>query len=89
MSKARFELNIAGLRELMKSGAMQAHLDQAGAAVASAAGSGYGHRTHLGSYTAICNVYPDTAEAAKENYEKNTLLKAAGSLGLPQRKGSA
>lgn len=78
----KFELNLRGLNELMKSAAMQAHLTQAGNAVAAAAGDGYEARTHLADYVAITNVYPATREAARENYEDNTLLKALGSVGL-------
>ena len=77
-----FELNIAGLNELMKSAEMQGILEQAGNAVASAAGGDYGVRVHEADWVAIANVYPDSAEAAKDNYENNTLLKATQSTGL-------
>lgn len=83
--KVVFKLDIGGLRELMKSGEMQGALDEAGSAVASTAGDGYGYRTHIASYVAICNVYPETKEAAKDNYENNTLEKALDSVGLPRR----
>ena len=43
--KVVFKLDIGGLRELMKSGEMQAALDEAGSAVASAAGDGHGRRS--------------------------------------------
>ena len=71
-----FELNLPGLNELMKSPEMQAVLTQAGNAVASAAGGDYGVRTHVASFVAIANVYPDSAKAAKDNFENNTLVKA-------------
>ena len=83
--KVEFKLDINGLRELMKSAEMQGALEEAGQSVASAAGGDYGHRVHVASYVAICNVYPDTKEAAKDNYENNTLEKALGSAGLPRR----
>ena len=79
---ANFKLNLAGLNELMKSPEMQAHLDEAGAAVANAAGEGYGYRTHVASYVAITNVFPTTREAAIDNLENNTLEKAIRSAGL-------
>ena len=84
--KVVFELNINGLRELMKGDEMQAILDSAGSAVAHSAGGDYGYRTHVADYVAICNVYPETKEAAKENYEDNTLLKALSSSGLKMGK---
>lgn len=84
-SDVEFKLDINGLRELMKSPAMQAQLESAGQAVASAAGEEYGTRVHTASFVAICNVYPDSAKAAEENYEENTLLKALGSVGLSMK----
>jgi hypothetical protein len=81
-SNCKFELNLPGLNELMKSGEMQSALQAAGDAVARSAGEGYGVRVHQASFVAIANVYPETREAAKKNYENNTLLKGLGSAGL-------
>lgn len=86
MAKVEFELNLSGLNELMKSPEMQSALDEAGAAVAQAAGAEYAHRVHTASFVSIANVYPDSKEAAKENYETNSLLKAIGSVGLSMSK---
>ena len=86
MSETKFELNLAGLNELMKSDEMVNALEAAGEAVASAAGADYAHRVHQASFVAICNVYPDSKEAAHENFSENTLLKAIGTVGLPQTK---
>lgn len=82
----KFELNLKGLQELMKSEEMQQALSEAGAAVANAAGKEYAHREHIASFVAISNVYPDSKEAAHENFKDNTLLKALGSVGLPMSK---
>ncbi len=84
--KVEFELDINGLRELMKGPEMQAVLQEAGDAVASGAGGDYGVRVHVADYVAIANVFPESKEAAKDNYENNTLLKALGSAGLSMRK---
>lgn len=86
MAEVDFELNIAGLQELMKSAEMQSALSEAGAAVVGAAGGDYGYRVHVGDYVALCNVYPESQEAVKELYETNSLLKAAGSVGLAMSK---
>ena len=86
MAKVEFELDINGLRELMKGPEMQSALQEAGDAVASSAGGDYGVRVHVADYVAIANVYPDSQEAAKDNYENNTLLKALGSAGLKMGK---
>lgn len=82
MSNVKFEFNLSGLRELMKSGEMQASLQEAGSAVASATGQSYGTDTHVAPYTAVCTVYPATQEAGLDNYLNNTLLKAMGASGL-------
>ena len=90
MSNIKFKLDINGLRELMKSGEMQEVLQEAGNAVAShgssMSGENYGTRVHTASYVAICTVFPDSDEARQDNYEKNTVLKALGSSGLPMSK---
>lgn len=82
MAKVDFKLNLAGLNELMKSGAMQAHLRSAGAAVANAAGGEYEHRTYVIRWVAVENIFPASAKAASQNYKENTLMKALGSAGL-------
>lgn len=86
MADTKFELNLSGLNELMKSPEMEAALEEAGQAVANAAGGEYAHSVHQANFVAICNVYPDSKEAAKENYEENTLLKALGQVGLSMTK---
>lgn len=85
MSNAEFELNLAGLNELMKSPEMQRQLQQAGDAVAMAAGGDYGVRVHVANFVAIANVYPNSKKAAWDNYENNTLLKAVHSVGLGRK----
>ena len=84
--KIKVKLNMPGLNEIMKSPEMQSHLEAAGQAVANAAGEGYGVRVHVANFVAIANVYPDSKEAAKENYEANTLVKALSSAGLKMSK---
>lgn len=84
--KVEIELNLRGLNQLMKSPEIQAQLQKAGDAVAAAAGKGYGTRVHDANFVSIANVYPDTKEAAHDNYKNNSLLKAIGSVGLKTRK---
>ena len=85
-SDVAFKLNLQGLNELMKSAEMQAVLDEAGRAVANVAGDGYTTTGRTGQYIGFSNVYPEDKQAAKDNYENNTLLKALGSVGLRQTK---
>ena len=86
MADVKFVLNLPGLNELMKSPEMQDALLEAGRAVAGSAGSDYAAEVHTANWIAISNVYPDSKRAAHENFKKNTLLKALGSVGLPMRK---
>lgn len=85
MAKANFELNLQALNELMKSAEMQAHLGRAGAAVASAAGGEYDHKTYVINWVAVENIFPASEKAAHDNYQNNTLLKALGSVGLSSK----
>lgn len=85
MADIKFKLNLKGLNELMKSDEMVAALDKAGEVVARKAGSGFSKRTHQASWVAICNVFPDSKEAAKDNYENNSLIKALSSAGLSMK----
>lgn len=86
----RIEINPQGVAELFKSAEVQSFLQEAGEAVAARAGSMSGERyaasVHNAGFTAICNVYPDSEGAARDNSTNNTLLKAAGDLGMPQTK---
>lgn len=85
-NSVKFKLNLPGLNELMKSPEMQDALLEAGQAVAQSAGSDYAAEVHTASWIAISNVYPDSKQAAHENFKDNTLLKAIGSVGLKQTK---
>lgn len=83
MSKSfGFELNLAGLNELMKSPEMQAVTEAAGKAMAQTAGDGYTTKTHVASFVAITSVYPETEAANQDNLQNNTMLKAAQASGL-------
>lgn len=80
--EVEFVLNLPGLNEIMKSGAMQSILSTAGRRVASSAGEGFDSEVGIGSYAAIGNVYPTDAESAWKSYRENALVKALGSSGL-------
>lgn len=87
VKNVRFELNLQGLNELMKSSEMQSALMTAGNAVAKSAGKEYAVRVHEASWVAIANVYPNSKDSAKDNASNNTLLKGLGSAGLSMKKG--
>lgn len=86
-----FQLNMAGLNELMKSDAMKEVLQEAGEYVANSAssmtdGEPYGVNVHDAQWVSIANVYGDSDVAKRRNYEENILLKALSSSGLPLTK---
>lgn len=84
--KVKFELNMKGLNDLMKSSEMQSVLLEAGQSVAEAAGSGFEAEVHQADFTAISNVYATDHQSRKQNLEDNTLLKAVSTVGLPTHK---
>ena len=86
MSKVKVEINLPGINAMMKSPPIASALQNAGNAVARAAGEGFDARTHQASWVAIANVYADTKEAKKANRDDNVLLKAVGAVGLPTTK---
>lgn len=71
----KFELNEAGVQELLKSESIMAAVESAAAAKAAQAGEGYTYTVRVGAKRAYANVYPDTKESAKDNYKNNTLEK--------------
>lgn len=90
MTNIEFDLDIDGLRELMKSSEMQQILNETGSAVAANAsgisgGESFDHAVRTADYTAIGTVFPETKEAAQATYQQNVLEKALS--GLPRTKG--
>lgn len=86
MANVKVKLNLPGLNELMKSPEITQAVLEAGQAVAQAAGPDYAAEVHTANWISISNVYPDSKQAAHENFSDNTLLKAIGAVGLKQTK---
>lgn len=81
MAKVKFELNLAGLNELMKSTEMAEVLNIAADQIVAKCGEGYEvERAHPISFVGIASVRADTIEAKVDNRKNNTILKAAGSV---------
>lgn len=76
MSKMKFELNKAGVSELLKSPEMKALLNSYAVAAANRAGEGYASEVHTGQKRAYANIFADTPSARKDNWDNNTLLKS-------------
>lgn len=89
MNKVEFELDINGLRELMKSSEMQEILREIGIDVANKAsmisgGEDYGYDNHIANYVAIETIFPQSEAAAKACFQDNVLDKSLD--GLPRKK---
>ena len=94
MSKTKVVLSLADVNELMRSAEIQEHIQAAGEAVAAQAaamsgGEAFEAGTHLANWVAITNVYPASQQAAHDNFQNNTLLKAVGAVGLYTSKSTA
>ncbi len=79
MSKMRFKLNRAGVRELLKSPEMQAVLTDKAKGIRNRAGNGYESNVYVGITRANAMVYTDTIQAIRDNLKNNTLSKAVKS----------
>ncbi|HFR3839589.1 TPA: hypothetical protein ACHWA0_001084 [Streptococcus suis] len=79
MSKMRFKLNRAGVRELLKSPEMQAVLTDKANGIRNRAGDGYESDIFVGKTRANAMVYADSIKAKRDNKKYNTLLKAVKS----------
>lgn len=78
MSKQKFVLNRAGVRELMQSDAMVNVLQSYANAAMASLGDGYESSTYVGRNRANVRIEAVTSAAKKENSDNNTLLKAVG-----------
>ena len=78
MSRVKFELDRAGVRELLKSQEAMGICKEYASNIRNRAGDGYEVDTHVGTNRVNASVYAATYKARRDNYENNTLLKARG-----------
>lgn len=79
-NSVRFEINSAGIVEMMQSEGAMAVVQAAGEGVAAASGIDCDIETLISGDRAACRVLPATKEAAIENSETNALQKALGGV---------
>ncbi len=79
MSRMRFKLNKAGVRELLQSEEVAVMCEDKAFSVAGKCGPGYEVTTYRGKTRVNSSVHAATVEARQENAENNTLLKAVSS----------
>jgi len=78
MSKVKFELNSAGVRELLQSAEMAGICKQYADQVQGRCGEGYTVDTYTGKTRVNASVHAATFKARRDNLKHNTLLKALG-----------
>lgn len=79
MSKIKFELNRAGVRDLMLSNEMLAVCNKYASNALASLGEGYETNDYRGKTRVNVEVCAVTYQAKKENLEYNTILKAVQS----------
>lgn len=72
----KFELNKAGVRELMQSKEMQAVLSDKAQGIKNRCGDGYEQDIQVGKNRANAMVWAAEPKAKSDNMENNTILKA-------------
>lgn len=78
MNNLRFELNGAGVRELLKSPEMNSVLAQCADAVVSNAGEGFEKHIYVGNKRIAYTITAETVKAYRSNMKHNTLVNALG-----------
>ena len=72
----KVKLNLAGFRELRSCPELSAELSSIASGIAARAGEGYSSDVRQMSTRLVASAYTDTAEAMKEEFKNNNLLKA-------------
>lgn len=76
MAKVKVSLSYSGLGEILRSQEMAACVKSEADRIASNGGAGYASDQKSMGTRQIASVFTETAEAAKDNMQNNTLLKA-------------
>lgn len=76
MSNFRFELDKAGVRELLRSAEARSVCESYADAALGRLGKGYGKNARTGKNRVNVEVAAESSEAVRENSENNTILKA-------------
>lgn len=74
--KVKIALNREGVRELLLSDEVLKCVEDEAEVVRAKCGSGYGTNSHKGRNRVNVSIQAETAEAQRDNYKNNTLLKA-------------
>ena len=80
MSRVRFKLNRAGVRELMQSPEAMGVVMEYATQIQGRCGTGYEVTSMVGKTRVNASVFAATPDARRDNYQNNTLLKARGGV---------
>lgn len=75
-NQLKVELNIEGVRSLLKSSEMKSICEEHARTITNRAGSGYETSSYVGINRVNASVIAATYQAKKDNMENNTLIKA-------------
>lgn len=76
MNDFKFELNSAGVRELLKSEGIMEVCNKHATDIAKRCGAGFATNKYVGKNRVNVSIFPESKSAAKKNYKENILLKA-------------
>ena len=71
----KFELNKKGVNELLRTQGLYDDVAAHAQQKARQAGAGYSYEMHVGKNRIFANIFPNTKEAARDNWLRNTLEK--------------
>lgn len=77
MNKVQVKLNKGEVRkQILHAEGLKTTLEQIAGEVVSRTGGDYAYRTHDSGQRLITNIYPDSREAAHDNFKNNTLVRS-------------
>lgn len=76
MAKTKIVLNHQGITALLKGAEVSDYVSTVAQQVVSRCGDGYGTDSYMTPSRVVSSVFTDGADAARDNIENNTLLKA-------------
>lgn len=76
MANVKIELNLDGVRSLLRSGEMMKECEKRANEAVGRLGDGYTVTTHTGKNRVNASIFAESYEAKKDNMENNSILKA-------------
>ena len=77
MNKVAIKILYPGVGAMLRGEEMKQYITEYASGVVQRAGTGFSMRVHNTGQRQAANVFPETAEASRDNLRNNTLLKVA------------